>query len=124
MCPILNPKSKIENPKLVDRQREIKPAAFAEFAFKPDPAAVHFDEPLRQRKSQAGALRFAGFAARLLKFEKDSFLIFCRDSGSSVADLDAHVSILRACPHPDLTPFRRKLDRISYEIQQHLLDSR
>ena len=44
---LLNPKSKIENPKLARRQREIKPAPFADFAIEPDSAAVHLDKFLR-----------------------------------------------------------------------------
>ena len=43
-----NPQSKIENPKLVDRQGKNKGAAFADFTLDPDSAAMQFDELLRQ----------------------------------------------------------------------------
>src|SRR5215470_14540619 len=94
-------------------QREEKPASFPDFAFKPNLAAVHFHELLRQRKPQAGALRFSGVAARLLKFEKDSFLIFYRNSRTGVTDFDARVSVLGARPNPDTPSVRRELDCVS-----------
>ena len=43
-----NPQSKIEKPKLVDRQGKNKGAAFAHFALDPDPAAMQLDKLLGQ----------------------------------------------------------------------------
>src|SRR5215470_12161031 len=108
---------------LSDWEREEKPAAFPDFAFKPNLAAVHFHELLRQRKPQAGALRLSGLAARLLKFKKDSFLIFYRNSRTRVTHFDARASVLSACPHPNPPSVRRELDCVSDEVQKHLLDS-
>jgi hypothetical protein len=46
--PKLPPKSKIENPKLVDGQREGKLASFAHFAFHPNLSSMQLDELLGQ----------------------------------------------------------------------------
>ena len=43
-----NPKSKIENPKSIGRQRKEKPAALSNLALQPNFSAVHLDELLRQ----------------------------------------------------------------------------
>src|SRR4029077_298662 len=95
---------------------------FRDFAFKPNLAAVHLHELLRQREPQPGALRFSRLAACLLKFEEDPFLIFCRDSSSRITHLDAHGSVLRVRPNPDPSPFGCELDRVSDEVQKNLLD--
>src|SRR5215471_1526311 len=108
---------------LSDWDREEKPASLADFAFKPDLAAVHLHEFLRQRKAQAGALRFSRVSAGLLKFEEDPFLVFCRDSRSRIAHLDAHGSVLRIRSHPDPSSFGCELDGVSYQVQKNLLDS-
>src|SRR5215831_10886423 len=108
---------------LSDWDREEKPASLTDLAFKPDLAAVHLHEFLRQRKAQAGALRFSRVSARLLKFEEDPFLVFWRDSWSRITHLDTHGPVFTVRPHPYPSPFGGEFDRVSYEVQKHLLNS-
>src|SRR5678816_2425525 len=95
---------------LIHRQSEEKPASFTYFAFKPDLPTVHLHELFRQSQTKAGALRFTGVTARLLKFEEDPFLIFCRDPRTRITHLDAHRSVLRVCLNPHPSAFGRELD--------------
>src|SRR5262245_11092790 len=107
---------------LLHRQVEEKPAPFAEFALHPNLAAMHLDELFRQRKPQAGALRFSRLTGCLLKFEEDPVVIFWCDPRTRVTHLDTNRSILTVRPHPDPSPFWCEIDRISQQIQKHLLD--
>src|SRR5215813_5619609 len=108
---------------LSDWQCEEKPASFAEFAFDPNLPAVHLHELPRQRKPQAGALRFSRLTGCLLKFKKDPFMIFWCDPRPCVTNLDAHGAVFRVRPDPDPSPLRCKLDGVSHQIQKHLLNS-
>src|SRR5262245_50247610 len=108
---------------LIHRQGETEPASFSNFALQLNLPAVHLDELFRQRKHQAGALRFSRLTGCLLKFEEDPFMIFWCDPRPGVTHLDTHRSILTVRPDPDPSPLWCELDRISQQIQKHLLDS-
>src|SRR5262249_42533013 len=108
---------------LSDWQCEEKPAPFADFAFDPNFPSMHLDELFRQRKAQAGALRFSRLTRCLLKFEEDPFMIFCRDPRPCVTNLHTHRSVLSVRPHPDSSSLWRELDGVSDQVQKHLLDS-
>src|SRR5262245_61487821 len=118
-----NPKSAIQNPKSRSRYRKKELADFSHSALPPNLAAVHLDELFRQRKPQAGALRFSRLTGCLLKFKKDPFMIFWCDPRPCVTHLDAHGAVFGVRADPNSTPFRRKLDGVSDQIQEHLLDS-
>ena len=122
----LAPFRNIENQyPLSDREREEKPAAFADFALQPNFPSMHLDELLRQGKAQAGSLRLATAARiNLLELKEDPFMLSGGDSRPGIAYLDAHSSILNIRSHPNLSSLRRELYSVSHQIQKNLLDSR
>ena len=78
----------------------------AELAVDPDPAAVQLDEPLRERKPEAGALALLDACLGLLELLEDPLLILGRDAGTGVGDRDPHLAVDPRRAHVD-GPARR-----------------
>src|SRR3989338_496873 len=104
-------------------QREEKPAAFANLALHPDPAAVHLHKLLCQRQAESASfgLFVSASPRHLSEFLENSLMLLSGDAGACVSDLNTHRSILGCRPDPDLSGFGREFDRVAHQVQQNLL---
>ena len=94
--------------------------ALAENRLDRDGAAVHLDEPLRDREAKPGAALLAGRAAvDLLELLEDALLVVRRDARPGVAHRDVEEAVGGAGRDLDRA-LVGELDRIADEVQQHL----
>src|SRR5438067_2671612 len=108
---------------LLDRKREHEAAPMPGLAFDPDAPSVQFDETLRERESEAGALALPYADVRLLELLEDPFLVVCRDTGPGVRHRDQHLSVLPRRRDDDASAPRRELDRVREQVEDDLLDA-
>src|SRR6476469_271105 len=75
------------------RQREAERAAPADLAVTPDPAAVHLDEALRERKPEPRSFLVSGTGLRLLKLLEDPVEILDCDARAGVGHGNPHLTV-------------------------------
>src|SRR3981081_4176557 len=107
---------------LPDREAECERRPQPERAGDPYLAAVQLDELPAQGKPEPGALLLRGAGSDLTKFLEDRLVILRRDADAGVADRQVDRPVLGYRLHLDPAPFRRELDRIRQQVQQHLPD--
>src|SRR5256714_1236761 len=104
------------------RQRERECASLAGLALHPDPAAVELDEPLRERKTKAGAFpRALCLPAGLLELFEDPALVLRRNADARVLHVDDDVAIRARGGSVDGSAVGRELHRVREGVEPDLL---
>ena len=88
-------------------------------ALDPDSTAVRFDDALRDRKAEPGAL--AVRACRLPESIEDTRQILDRDAGARIGNPEDDLLIPHRRRDRDATAGVRELDRIADQVKQDLL---
>jgi hypothetical protein len=85
---------------------------------------MHLYKLSGQGKSQASAFRLSRLGAGLLEFKEYSLVVFCGYTRPRIAHFDAHKPIIAKRSYPDLSLPRRKLNRITYQVEEDLFNAR
>src|ERR1700722_776654 len=105
-------------------QCEVEAAALAHLAFQAERAAVQFDQALRDRKAETGALWRFGAVAEAVEGFENPLLLIGRDAGTAVANVDSYGVFNAFGGELEFSAFGGELDRVGDQIDQDLLQAR
>src|SRR6266481_7831728 len=83
---------------------------------------MQLDELPCESQAESGAFRFLVRGAHLAELLEHRLVILRRDADPSVADRHLDRSAVRNSRHVDPAAFRRELDRVRQQVQEHLAD--